>query len=179
MIKKSLILISAAICLSFVSAGCEGTVHTPEPDDQQQEEVKLEAIQGNLEIIGNMIFDNNPEFSLQLTNPNDVALKAYVKFTLNSDKGKYLESWADSVEVAASSTKDVKISYTTKLEPGFYKSLCLLNNVTVKQLAFGVKPYDIVSAPDKQPDFDEFWADAKAQLPELIEGETVNLLEIK
>ena len=179
MIKKSLLLTLAAICMSFVAAGCEGTVTTPEPDNQPQEEVKLEAIKGSVEIIDNMIFDKNPEFTLKLTNPNAVALKAYVKLTLNTDKGKYLESWADSIEVAASSTKDVKLSYTTELEPGFYKSLCLVNNSTVKNLAFGVNPYDIVSAPDMQPDFNEFWDAAKAQLPKLVEGETVNLLEIR
>lgn len=179
MIKKNLLLLSAALWVSFTSAGCEGIVTVPDPEEQPKEEVKLEAITGKVEIIGDMIFDKNPEFMLQLTNPNDVALKAEVKVTLNSDKRKMLESWVDSIEVAASSTKEVKLSYKTELQPGFYKSLCLVNKSTVKNLAFGINPHDIVSEPDKQPDFDEFWNSAKAQLPELVEGETVNLLEIR
>lgn len=185
MIKKGLLIPIAAMFLAFMPVSCEEPAPVPGPDEQEQiddkpqEEVKLEAIKGSIEIIDDMIFDKNPEFKLQLTNPNKVALKAGVKVTLSTDKGARIESWEDSIEVAASSRKSVILSYKTALQPGFYKSLCLVNSTTVKNLSFGVNPYDIVSAPDMQPDFDEFWASGKAQLPELVEGETVTLQEIK
>lgn len=174
MIKKIFVLLAASLCLTFVPVSCEKPAPTPEPDEQEQEK-ELEAMKSSVAIIDDMIFDAKPKFTLQLTNPNEVALKVQVKVSLNADMGGWLESWTDSVEVAGMTTKDVEIAYDTELQPGFYKSLCLVNGVTVKQLAFGIRPEDIISAPDMQPDFNEYWEDAKAHLPELIEGETVNL----
>ncbi len=185
MIKKGLLILAAAACMAFVPAGCEKPAPVPGPDEQEQpdnkpqEEVKLEALKGEIDIIDDMIFDENPEFTLKINNPNPVAVKAEVKLTLTTDKGASLESRIDSVEVAPSGVTEIQLSYNTDLEPGFYSSRCLVNRKNAASLSFGIRPTEIVSAPDMQPDFDEFWATAKAQLPELIEGETVTLQEIK
>lgn len=185
MIKKGLLILAAVVCMAFVPAGCEKPAPVPgpdeqeQPDDKPQEEVKLEALKGEIDIIDDMIFDENPEFTLKINNPNPVAVKAEVKLTLTTDKGASLESRIDSVEVAPSGVTEIQLSYSTDLEPGFYSSRCLVNRKNAASLSFGIRPTEIVSAPDMQPDFDEFWATAKAQLPELIEGETVTLQEIK
>lgn len=185
MIKKGLLILAAAACMAFVPAGCEKPAPVPgpdeqeQPDDKPQEEVKLEALKGEIDIIDDMIFDENPEFTLKINNPNPVAVKAEVKLTLTTDKGASLESRIDSVEVAPSGVTEIQLSYNTNLEPGFYSSRCLVNRKNAASLSFGIRPTEIVSAPDMQPDFDEFWATAKAQLPELVEGETVTLQEIK
>lgn len=185
MIKKGLLILAAAVCMAFVPAGCEKPAPVPgpdeqeQPDDKPQEEVKLEALKGEIDIIDDMIFDENPEFTLKINNPNPVAVKAEVKLTLTTDKGASLESRIDSVEVAPSGVTEIQLSYNTNLGPGFYSSRCLVNRKNAASLSFGIRPTEIVSAPDMQPDFDEFWATAKAQLPELVEGETVTLQEIK
>lgn len=185
MIKNGLLILAAAACMAFVPAGCEKPAPVPgpdeqeQPDDKPQEEVKLEALKGEIDIIDDMIFDENPEFTLKINNPNPVTVKAEVKLTLTTDKGASLESRIDSVEVAPSGVTEIQLSYNTNLGPGFYSSRCLVNRKNAASLSFGIRPTEIVSAPDMQPDFDEFWATAKAQLPELIEGETVTLQEIK
>ena len=185
MIKKGLLILTAAVCMAFVPVSCEKPTPAPGPDDQEQpeekpqEEIKLEALTGEVAIIDNMIFDENPPLVLTVTNPNAVAVKAEVKMTLTTDMGASVETWSDSVEVAASGSLEVALSIKKDLEPGFYTMKTQVNRKSTKNTAFGVRPFEIVSAPDMQPDFDEYWAAAKAQLPELVEGETVNLQEIK
>ena len=184
MIKKGLLILAAAVCMAFVPAGCEKPAPVPGPDEQEQpdnkpqEEVKLEALKGEIDIIDDMIFDENPEFTLKINNPNPVAVKAEVKLTLTTDKGASLESRIDSVEVAPSGVTEIQLSYNTDLEPGFYSSRCLVNRKNAASLSFGIRPTEIVSAPDMQPDFDQYWEDAKKSLPEIKDGETVTMTEV-
>lgn len=182
MIKKVFLFLAASLCLAIASVSCEKPTPVPDPEQEQEtpkEEVKLEALEGSVDLIGNMIFDENPVFTLKINNPNDVEVKAEVKVSLTTDKSASVESKVDSVVVAASGVTEVKLTFNTELEPGFYTARCLVNKKNAASLSFGVRPFEIVSAPDMQPDFNEYWEAAKAQLPELVEGETVNLLEIK
>ena len=82
MIKKGLIILAAAVCMAFMPAGCEKPAPVPGPDEQEQpdekpqEEVKLEALKGSVDIIDDMIFEKNPVFTLKIENPNKVGVKA-------------------------------------------------------------------------------------------------------
>ncbi len=182
MVKK-VFLLAALACLTFMSVSCEepAPVPTPEetPDDTPKEEVKLTPLKGEFTVVGDMIFEKSPKFTLKVSNPNPVDVKVAVKMTINTDKGPSVQTWTDSVEVAASGVKEVELPVQDGLEPEFYNGKCFVNNKNQKSFAFGIRPFEIVSAPDMQPDFDEFWTAAKAQLPELVEGETVTLQEIK
>lgn len=72
------------------------------------------------------------------------------------------------VTIAPDSTLTVKLG---NLAPGFYE-VRLRDSV---RWNIGVRPDAVVSAPDAQPDFDEFWAETLAELdkvplePELVE----------
>ena len=178
MIKKAFLLLAASLSLAFVPVSCEEPVPTPE-EQEPQEEVKLEALKGEFTVIGDMIFEESPKFTVKVQNPNQVDVKIAVKMTIATDKGASVQTWADSVEVAASRSKDVELAVQTGLEPGFYSGKFFINGKNQKNFNFGIRPTEIVSAPDMQPDFNEYWAAAKAQLPELIEGETVNLQLVK
>lgn len=180
MIRNYLLLLVTSLSFSFVSASCEKEAPTTPPVEQEKpaEEVKLEALTSEFTLIGDMIFEENPKFTLKVSNPNKVDVKAAVKMTVTTDKGVEVQTWTDSIDFAASGTKDVELAIKD-LEPGFYNGRCQINGKVQKNFAFGIKPFDIVSAPDMQADFDEFWTAAKAQLPELKEGETVHLQEIK
>ena len=181
MVRKGLLLLAASLCLTFVPVSCEEPAPVPGPDEQEQpqEEVKLEALKGEFTVIGDMIFEDSPKFTLKVLNPNKVDVTVAVKMTIATDKGESVQSWTDSVEVAASGEKLVDLVVQADLAPGFYNGKCFVNGKNQKNFSFGIRPFEIVSAPDMQPDFDQFWADAKSQLPALIEGETVNLIEIK
>ena len=80
MIKKLFLLLAASLCLAFVPVSCEEPAPVPNPDEQEQEkpqeEVKLEALKGSVDLIGDMIFEKNPVFTLKIDNPNAVAVKA-------------------------------------------------------------------------------------------------------
>lgn len=188
MIKKGLFLFAAIMCLAFVPVSCEEPLPV-NPDEEQgnnEEEhpkvetpVKLQKVKCTVEAVGDNIFDQKPEFTLQLKNPNEVAVKVQVKVTLKTDKGSTVETVTDSVEVAALGTNDYIYTPTENLVPGFYTARCAVNGITAKDAAFGISPFEIISAPDMQDDFNEYWENAKAQLPELKEGETVSLQEIK
>ena len=112
-------------------------------------------------------------------------LTADITVKISTDKGVAVTTSSSSVDIPAKGSADADVTLEESLDPGFYKIHCSVKTpakktaVTVASFTFGISPYDIVSEPDMQPDFDEFWASAKAQLPELVEGETVNLQEIK
>ena len=50
------------------------------------------------------------------------------------------------------------------LKPGFYHAAVEANYGPVRDFNIGYDPTAIVSAPDMQPDFEDFWAKAKAEL---------------
>ena len=184
MIKKSLLFLAASMCLAIASLGCiscEEPDPVPPVDEQEKPEekpAKIEALKGTVAIIDDMIFDKAPTFTMTVNNPNKVAVKVEVKMAVTTDKGAAVETWVDSVEVAASGSKDVELTIKSDLQPGFYGARCTINRKTAKNMSFGIRPFEIESAPDMQADFDEFWAAGKAQLPELVEGETFTMLEI-
>ena len=64
------------------------------------------------------------------------------------------------VEVAQDNTLSVALGH---LEPGFYE-VRLRDSI---RWNIGVRPDAVVSAPDAQPDFDAFWAQALAELAEV------------
>lgn len=193
MIKKSLLLLAAAMCLLFVPVSCEepeapqqenqddvkpGEDEKLEEDNKQEETpTELKAVKCTASIDGDHIFESRPLLTFVLDNPNAVEVEATLKVTINSDMKKSVETIQETVKIDPSSKKDVAITTTKDLDPGFYNAYIYLNGVTVRSLAFGVDPFDIVSAPDMQPDFHEFWNTALAQLPELVEGVTFTMTE--
>ena len=133
MIKKSLLLLAASMFLAFVPVSCEEPDRVPPVDEQEQPEEKpekIEALKGTVAIIDNMIFDKAPTFTMQVSNPNKVAVKVEVKMAVTTDKGAAVETWVDSVEVEASGKKDVQLAVKSDLAPGFYGARCTINKKT-------------------------------------------------
>lgn len=159
---KRLLLLFAAAALFACSP--QTVAEEPEIDPSS-----LKAIRGSIPVTENScIYEGCPSFTLVLENPNEVDVKADINVRFETDKGKALFTLeAGSVTVPASGIKDVDIAVNDKMEPGFYKASCFVNGRNVKALRFGIDPFDIVSAPDKQADFDQFWEDAINQLKSL------------
>ena len=198
--KKNVLLLLAVIAFVTVSTlSCENPEPLPGPDQNQPEQVdtleqkpteepaepiKLENIVCTVESDPSRVFEGNPLFNVHIENPNDTVLTATVTLKVSTDKGVSVETLEKDVELPAKGTADINIAPENTLEPGFYKTYCYAKSpvkntpIVLCNYIVGVSPYDIVSEPDMQDDFDEFWAAAKAQLPELKEGETVNLIEI-
>ena len=178
--KNPFVFLSAVALVAMTFIGCTEPV-TPEPDNkdpEQQEPEKLELLKLNVPVINNWVWDARPEIVIEAENINAVAMEAAVKVTISTDKGEAVEVIEFTDEIPARGKKNINVTTTKDLAPGFYKAKCMVNKKTPSNFTFGISPYDVVSAPDMQADFDEYWANAKNSLPVLVEGETVTLLEV-
>lgn len=180
--KKSLLLIAAIACMAVVFMGCAEPVDpekTPEQDDQEQPvPEELEPLKGTVLVTDDWVWDSKPAIVIEVSNPNKVDVTEVVSVTITTDLKKSVTTVEQNIEVPASGTKKVTVTTEEDLAPGFYKAKCMVGKKTARSFFFGISPYDVVSEPDMQPDFDEYWTNAKASLPELVEGETVTLTEV-
>ena len=179
--NNKFIFLSAIAFMAFASISCTEPVDPqPGPDDQEQQEPEqLEALKGTVEVTDNWIWDARPAIVVEIENPNKVDVIAALKVAITTDiSGVAVTTVEQSVDVPAKSKKKVTVSTDEDLEPGFYKARCFVDNKTFRAFFFGISPYEVVSEPDMQPDFNEYWENAKAQLPALVEGETYTLTEV-
>lgn len=165
--KKKLFFLAAVLASSGILLfGC-GKNPQPGPEDPPQEpeeEVQLEPLKSSVPVVGNWIFEKRPAITIHVENPNAVAVTAPVKVRFSTDLKVETGSVETTVDVPANGSADVEVTTDQDLAPGFYKAFCYVDGKSARQFFFGVSPFEIVSAPDKQPDFDAFWETAKAQL---------------
>ena len=170
--KKSLVLIIAVLSLSLLT-GCI------KPEEQKPLELEMTVTQ-------NWIYESRPSFTVHVKNTNKKDMTADAKVVITTDKKVAVTNYSTSVVIPGKSEEDITITATEVLDPGFYQGRCTVNDVGAQYqlknsksstFVFGISPEKIVSAPDKQPDFEQFWETAKAQLPE-INDSNVSLTEI-
>lgn len=184
--KKLLSVIAAFACITMAFASCD-EVNTQSPDEQEQggqeqepeeqEPAKLQALKTKKVVTDNWIFDEKPKVTINIENPNNVAVTAEMKLTITTDMKEPVTVVEYSEEIPAKAKKDVVITTDEALAPGFYNARCTVNKKTAALFVFGISPYEVISEPDMQPDFTEYWSNAKSTLPE-INDETVKLTEI-
>ena len=63
--------------------------------------------------------------------------------------------------------------------PGFYRCYVADDGNVVEEFVIGYEPTNIVSLPDAQPDFDEFWARAKAELAQVPVDRTLPRVPVR
>lgn len=170
--KKNLSLLLAA--LSFAAVLFTGCAPKENLDPEDLEQLKV-----TVPVTGNWIFDARPEITVHVVNPNDVKVEARVtvKLSADTDSKTIISTLEKTVKVGKNSDADVLFSTESEMPPGFYRAACSVNDVLYRRFTFGVSPLDIVSAPDKQDDFDQFWQEALAELPEM-NASTINMVEI-
>ena len=151
----------------------------PDPDPQPDPDPKpADLVDFKLSVPTNedWVFTDKPNIIIHVENPNPVAVVAESKVRFSTDKGKTLTTIEKAVEVPANEAIDINITTEENLEPGFYKAACFVNKKSAKNFVFGINPTEIVSAPDMQDDFNQFWDATKAQLAGIELQE--NLIEI-
>ena len=162
--KKLFFLFTALAFTATMMASCEphNGVTPEEPKDTIPAE--LLPLKQSVPVTDNWVFDTKPAITIHIENPNAVAVEAKVIAKITTDLKKAVTSIEKVVEVPANGTLDVPVTTPEDLAPGFYRAHCIVNNKGARTFNFGISPEKIVSAPDKQPDFDEYWAAAKEQL---------------
>ena len=111
-----------------------------------------------------LIWSGRPYFNITLENTETEPVKLPVKVRITTDTKQLAVEMTDTVEVAGSTQRNYAVTTSENLNPGFYRATCYVDGKTVRNFNFGIDPFDIVSAPDMQPDFTEFWQTAKDQL---------------
>ncbi|MBO5014097.1 MAG: hypothetical protein J6C57_08655, partial [Paludibacteraceae bacterium] len=178
--KKIFILFSALLFTATMMASCESPV-TPEPEPQPQDSIpaELQALKQSVVVTDNWVFDSKPSITIRIENPNVVSVDAAIKVSITTDQRRAAATIEKTVSVAANSSEDVVVTTDEAIAPGFYKANCFVNQRIARSFYFGINPTAIVSAPDKQPDFDEYWAAAKEQLDSIDMNAQLTLLEKK
>lgn len=158
--KRLYLFIILAMCLG--ACGCV----KPKPQDEPTptEKPDLSLIQQSVPVTDDWVWSGKPQITIHIENGNTMAVKVETRVRIATDKKKDVVILTDSVEVAGKSSKDYVVTTTENLDPGFYHAYCYVNGRTARSFTFGIDPFDIVSAPDKQADYDQFWQAAKDQL---------------
>ena len=166
--KKLFILFTALVFTATMMASCEpinGGVTPEEPKDSIP--AQLEPLKQSVPVTDNWVFDSKPSITIHIENPNAIAQTAAITVRIISDLKKNVVTIEQNEEIPANGSKDVVITTQEDLAPGFYRANCIVNNKGARNFIFGISPEKIVSAPDKQDDFDEYWTAAKEQLAAL------------
>lgn len=162
--KKTFIIFAAMLFTAVAFASCEPTLVTPPEEPQDTIPAELLPLKQSVSVTDNWVFDTKPAITIHIDNPNAIAQTAAIKVTITTDLKKAVTTIEQTEEIPANSSKGVVVTTPDDLAPGFYRANCTVNKKSARAFNFGISPEKIVSAPDKQPDFDEYWAAAKAQL---------------
>ena len=178
--KKIFILFSALVFTASMMASCEPVNGGETPNNPKDSiPAELQPLKQSVAVVDNWVFDSKPTITIHVENPNAVAVDAAITVMVTKDVKGSVETIEQTVSVPANTAQDITITTTEDLAPGFYRANCIVNNKSARAFNFGINPTAIVSEPDKQPDFDEYWAAAKAQLAAIDMNPQLTLLEKK
>lgn len=124
----------------------------------------LSSLAFTLPVRDNWVYDENPVFTIYFENPSDERKEADIDIYIKTDQMQPVTTIHQHAHIAPRSSQDVEVKTKYDLIPGFYNVTCIINDVMARNFVFAVHPTDIVSPPDKQADFEDFWTAAKSQL---------------
>ena len=130
------------------------------------DEIKQLVLNVPVTVPQNWVFegDDVPVFYVSITNPYSTAVEARIVMEVTTDKMVFVTSSSKTVSVQGNNSLRVEDMKAEGLEPGIYHATITVNDDLARGFYFAVKPTEIISAPDKQSDFDSYWAAAKEQL---------------
>lgn len=146
--------LALASLLLMGACGCENP--GPEIDPQPKDTTVVEP--------EDMIWSKRPYFNVPVENKDSIEAQIPIKVRISTDTKQLVIEMNDTMTVAGNTEKNYAITTPEDLEPGFYRAMCFVKGKTARNFVFGIDPFDIVSAPDKQPDFDQYWQGVKDQL---------------
>ncbi len=124
----------------------------------------LKTLTLSVPVTENWTFAARPTLTIHVENPYDEAVTANAEIEIATDKMAAVTTLSASKEIAANTSADITLTTDADLAAGFYKATCIVNDDLARAFVFSINPTAIVSVPDAQSDFADFWATAKAQL---------------
>ena len=126
---------------------------------------ELKPLTLSVPVTNNWVFtDAAPSFTISVSNPYSEAVTAKAVVEIATDKMTPVTTATKSQEVAAGASAEIVVSLDEIPAAGIYHATASVNDDLARGFYFAVKPTEIVSAPDKQNDFDSYWLTAKEQL---------------
>ena len=173
--KKRITFILAALAFTGVLffTGC----NPDNTEEQEEQQVELQDLKLSVPVTDNWVWDKRPAITINVENPNGVAVTATAKAIITTDTKAAVATLENSVQVPANGKADIVITSDKDMDPGIYRAYCMVNDRSARGFFFAISPLQIVSAPDKQDDYDQFWETARNQLPVLNET-TCSITEI-
>lgn len=170
-----------AVLAAIMLASCGNDVPVEPDGEGNKTEIPAdyEPLKLSVPVTDNWIYEGQPEITITAQNPNDGEMPAEVKVYFYTDQKKQLDIVEFTDSVPAKQKKNLVVKPTVTLEPGFYKATCAVNGKIARSFIFGVKPSEIVSAPDMQSDFNEFWDATIAELEALDMNATLTEIPSK
>jgi cephalosporin-C deacetylase len=162
--KKIFILFTALVFTATMMASCEPVGGSAPEEPKDTIPAQLEPLELSVPVIDNWVFESKPTITIHIENPNAVAIDAAITVMVTKDVKEPVETIEKTFNIAAKTSQDITLTTSENLAPGFYRANCIVNNKSARAFNFGINPTAIISAPDKQPDFDAYWDAAKAQL---------------
>ena len=120
-------------------------------------------------VTNNWVYEGSsvPSFTIHAENPHNDAVIANIEVRVTTDKLAPVTTLKKTVTLAAGSKEDIDVTMAEMPAPGIYKAAITVNEDLARAFFFAVNPTQIVSAPDKQDDFDNYWTQAKEQLAQV------------
>ncbi len=139
----------------------------------------LKPLTLSVPVTNDWVFTAKPSITIHVENPYEEAVTADVEVEIATDKAAALDTLFLTRTIAAGASENIVLTTESDLAAGFYKATCIVNDDLARAFVFGINPTAIVSAPDKQSDFDSFWATAKAQLAAIDMNATLTEITAK
>ena len=139
----------------------------------------LKTLTLSVPVTEDWVFTAKPSITIHVENPYDEAVTANAEIEIATDKMATVTTLKKSVDVAANAAQDIVLTTDADLAAGFYKATCIVNDDLARAFVFGINPTAIVSAPDAQSDFADFWTAAKLQLEAIDMNATLTEITAK
>ena len=108
---------------------------------------------------------DKPQITINITNTSTTDTTVTALLLINTDKMQPYKTLDEQSAVNAG--QSISVNFEVDAEPGFYQCTAIVNDEVARTFVFGVDPQDIVSPPDYQPDFHDFWASTKHELAQV------------
>lgn len=159
--RKFLILLVGLMAMVLVACGgCK-------PQNDPQNEEPTEQVDEDPVLVQepeDMIWSGKPSFNVPVVNADSTEAQLPIKVRITADKKDMTLELTDTMTVAGNMEANYVVTLKDNMDPGFYRAVCFVKGKNVRSFNFGVDPFDIVSAPDMQSDYTEYWQTAKEQL---------------
>lgn len=124
----------------------------------------LKTLTLSVPVTNNWVYAARPSLTIHVENPYVEAVTANAEIEITTDKMEPVTVLTASREIPANGADDIVLTTDADLAAGFYKATCIINDDLARAFVFAINPTAVISAPDAQSDFTDFWAAAKTQL---------------